>query len=342
VLRYGTVLNGGSSDITLTALYLADNWQITERLRIEAGVRQEDYSGDGFVRGVQTVNLGIANTLADNAARGFTSTITPTNLEESVTAWTLGANYDLNSAIGFYGRASKSFRVGGEGNLIFGNRAITTEAQQYELGAKLDIDTLSVFVTGFFTRFEPFNASFQEFNPATGTQQLLTFVGVAESPGVEVDFSWTPVSFFSLDGSVTYNDAKLSDFFNEFGAVAASVDGNQPIRQPKIYGNIRPAVNFQIGEWESDVYLRYNFVGERFVDLQNRTQLPAYETLAAGATFKQGRWSFQLVGDNLTNEEGLTEGNPRSDQLAGQGSTTAIYGRPLFGRNFRFVTGYRW
>ena len=33
----------------------------------------------------------------------------------------------------------------------------------------------------------------------------------------------------------------------------------------------------------------------------------------------------------------LTKGNPRSDQLAGQESSNAVYGRPLFGRNVRFV-----
>ncbi|CAN1504064.1 CirA Outer membrane receptor proteins, mostly Fe transport [Caulobacteraceae bacterium] len=343
VLRYGTVLNGGSSDISMHALYLADNWQVNDKLRLEAGLRYEKYSGKGFAKGVQVVNLGNAATLADNAVRGFTSAVTPTRLEESVTAWTVGANYEFNNMIGFYGRASKSFRVGGEGNLIFGNAAITTEAEQFELGAKFDIKTLSVFLTGFYTKFTPFNASFQEFNPATGTQQLLTFVGEAVSPGVEVDFSWRPASMFRLEGSFTYNDAKLGNFFNQFGAIAASVDGNQPIRQPKTYGNLRPTLRLTLGDaWDVETYLRYNFVGDRYVDLQNRTLLPAYNTLAAGITVDHGPWRVQFVGENLTNERGLTEGNPRTDQLAGQGSSTAIYGRPLFGANYRLVTSYKW
>jgi outer membrane receptor protein involved in Fe transport len=337
VLRYGTVAIAGSSDMSSWALYAADNWQITSKLSIEAGLRHESFSGDGFGRGTQVVNLGNAATLADNSVRGFTSQTIPRSFAEEVTGWTFGANYDWSQQIGFYGRASKSFRTGGEGNLIFGNPAVTTEAEQFELGAKLDTEQLSVFLTAFYTRFEPFNASFDEFDADTGTFVRRNLVGVAESPGVEVDLAWTPLAFFNLDASVTYNDATIGEF-----GTAASVDGNQPIRQPNLYGNIRPSILFTVAGFEADAYLRYNFVGTRYVDLNNQTELPAYETLAAGLTMEQGPWSVQLVGENLTEEEGLTEGNPRSDQLSGQGSATAIYGRPLFGRNFRLVTTYRW
>jgi len=120
------------------------------------------------------------------------------------------------------------------------------------------------------------------------------------------------------------------------------VDGNQLIRQPKVYGNFRPTISFDVGDVNVQTYLRYNYVGKRYVDLFNRTELPAYDTLGAGLIVEYRTWTFQVVGDNITNARGLTEGNPRTDQLAGQGSSTAIYGRPLFGRNFRFVVTKAW
>jgi iron complex outermembrane recepter protein len=49
-----------------------------------------------------------------------------------------------------------------------------------------------------------------------------------------------------------------------------------------------------------------------------------------------------LMGSNLTNEIGLTEGNPRTDLLIGQGTSNAIYGRPIFGRAFRMSLSYSW
>ena len=49
-----------------------------------------------------------------------------------------------------------------------------------------------------------------------------------------------------------------------------------------------------------------------------------------------------IVNNILTEEKGLTEGNTRTDALSGQGSREAIYGRPLFGRNFRLMLNREW
>ena len=85
-----------------------------------------------------------------------------------------------------------------------------------------------------------------------------------------------------------------------------------------------------------------SLVGKRYVDLFNRTSMAGYQTLAAGITVSRDAWRVQVIGDNLTNSRGVTEGNPRTDQLAGQDAAEAIYGRPLFGRNFRLVVSRSW
>lgn len=343
VLRYSTTITAGSSDTSLVALYFADNWQITDSLRVDFGVRHERYDASGFGIGQTTVNLGDPTTLADNATRAFTGIIIPSGYEEQTTPWTVGVNYDFRPWLGAYARASKAYRIPGEFTIFTNGAPLTTEAQQYEAGLKLSVPTLSAYVTGFYTKFEPFNASFLAFNPVTGANnQVLTFIGEAESPGVEVDIDWSPVDWFDLAATFTISDPTISNLVNEFKAPAAAVEGNQLIREPKTYGNIRPTVNFSRGALFGEVYLRYNFVGDRYVDLQNQTLLPAYQTLAAGITLNHGGWQVQLVGENLTEEAGLTEGNPRTDQLSGQGTREAIYGRPLFGRNFRLVTTFRW
>jgi outer membrane receptor protein involved in Fe transport len=64
--------------------------------------------------------------------------------------------------------------------------------------------------------------------------------------------------------------------------------------------------------------------------------------VGAGVTLNRGNWQLQIVGDNLFNEKGLSEGSSRTDSLSGQGSSEAIYGRPIFGRNFRLVLGFDW
>ena len=63
------------------------------------------------------------------------------------------------------------------------------------------------------------------------------------------------------------------------------------------------------------------------------------QTVHAGVTLKvDDRWTFQVYGDNLTDEIGLTEGNPRV--IGSQGSGT-ILARPILGRSFRFTAAYQ-
>jgi hypothetical protein len=47
-------------------------------------------------------------------------------------------------------------------------------------------------------------------------------------------------------------------------------------------------------------------------------------------------------GENLTNEIGLTEGNPRSGQfVSGEAGSRYILARPIFGRTLRASVIYR-
>jgi len=316
---------------------------VTDNLRIDAGIRHERYVFKGFGIGQTTVNLGDPTTLADDATRAYTGVPTNRRFTINVTPWTVGANYDISSSFGVYGRIAEAFRVPSEFNVYSGAANVVPKARQYEAGLKIALPGVSAYLTGFYTKFDPFNASFVAFNPVTGQNNVpLTFIGSAVTKGVEADIDIRPVRWLSLAGTVTVSDPTISDLVNETGASAAAVDGNQLIRQPKVYGNFRPTVYFNLGDVQLQTYLRYNYTSKRFVDLFNRTELPAYDTLAAGFVAQYKTWTFQVVGDNITNARGLTEGNPRTDQLEGQGSSTAIYGRPLFGRNVRFVLTHAW
>lgn len=343
VLRYSTTLTAGESDVTMWSAFANDTWQVTDNLRLDAGIRHERYVFKGFGIGQTTVDLGDRTTLADNATRAYTGVPTNRRFAVNVTPWTFGANFDITSSFGIYGRVSEAFRVPSEFTVYAGGAIITNKARQYEAGIKIALPGVSAYFTGFYTKFDPFNASFLAFNPSTGQNNVpLTFIGAAITKGVEADVDVRPFPWLSLAGTITVSDPTISDLVNELGASAAAVDGNQLIREPKVYGNFRPTVYFDLGPVKVQTYLRYNYVSKRFVDLFNLTELPAYDTLGAGITADYGAWSFQVVGDNITNARGLTEGNPRTDQLAGQGSSTAIYGRPLFGRNVRFVLTRSW
>ncbi|MDX3899276.1 MAG: TonB-dependent receptor [Sphingobium sp.] len=344
VLRYTTTLAKGEGDAKMLALYANDTWEVTDGLRIDAGIRHEWYDYDGFALTTTQVDLGDPTTLADNTTRAFTGVILSQKNKPKATNWTVGANYDFTGNLGVYGRVSNLEVPPQLGVVTSINPTIVkTKARQFELGGKASFGGNYLYLTGFYTKFDPFNASFAAFNPETGRNDVsLPFVGEAIVKGVEIDGRLAPVSWFSLTGSVTRQAPEYRNLVNNQGADPSAVNGNQIIREAKFFGNLRPAFTFDIGEGELEVFGRFDWVGRRYVDLFSRTAMPGYETLGAGAAVNWHDWRFQVVGDNITNAKGLTEGNTRTDQFAGQGSSEAIYGRPLFGRNFRFILSRSW
>ena len=282
--------------------------------------------------------------MADDTTRGFTGVIVNSKRKPKVTNWTVGANYDFSQNVGVYGRASHLETPPNVQTVMSINPTIiTTVADQFEAGLKLASGRSYLYVTGFYTNFDPLNASFLAFDRTTGRNDVnIPFIGEAQVKGVEFDASVAVTPWFSLNGALTISDPKYKNFQSATGADPEQAEGNQIVRQPKIYGNIRPSFDFQTGETDISVYGRYTYMGKRFVDLYNNTALPAYGTIGAGVTARHGSWQMQIVGDNLFNAHGLTEGNTRTDSLSGQGSAEAIYGRPIFGRNFRLVISKSW
>jgi outer membrane receptor protein involved in Fe transport len=344
VLRYATTLNQGDVDARMAALYLNDTWDVTERLRLDAGVRSERYHYDGYALLTQQADLGNPATLADNTTRAFTGARQPHVFKPHTTSWTLGANYDFTSGLGGYVRASHlevppSMTVASSVDPL----VLTTKADQYEAGIKATFGRSYLYVTGFYTEFNPLNASFVAFNPVTGrNDQTVPFFGKAVVRGAEADGAWYLTDRFVVNASLTIQDPQYRNFVSATGADPSKVVGNQIIREPKVFGNVRPSYNFSVAGNQVDVYGSYAYTGKRYVDFFMATELPAYHSIGAGATVTHGDWQFQLTGDNLTNAQGLTEGNTRTDTLAGQGSRVAIYGRPVFGRSARFSVSKAW
>lgn len=344
VLRYTTTLNQGDADAKMVALYANDTWDITDKIRLDAGVRHERYSFDGYALLTDQTNLGDTTTLADDATRYFTGATQPHKLSPTVTNWTLGANYDFTGDLGVYARASHlevppSLQVTASVNPTI----VKTKADQFEVGFKAVYGRSYLYVTGFYTKFDPLNASFLAFNPVTGrNDQTVPFVGTAVVKGAEMDGALRLANWFSIDGSLTVQDPQYKSLVNAAGADPSQVEGKQIIREAKIFGNIRPNFTFETGMGSVELYGRYEYTGKRYVDFFNNTALPSYGAYSAGVTLTNGAWRVQAVGDNLTNAHGLTEGNTRTDTLSGQGSREAIYGRPIFGRSFRFVVSKSW
>ena len=88
------------------------------------------------------------------------------------------------------------------------------------------------------------------------------------------------------------------------------------------------------GSLRPSLFATLQYTGDRFSDPENQQLLPRFYQLDAGVSVEVAeRIRLQVTGNNLTNEIGLTEGNPR---IIGSQGTGPVLARPILGRSLRF------
>ena len=324
-----------------TAFYAVDEFQLTPELRIDGGVRWQRHVVDATIRTPGgTINLdGNAATLYDNSVSvlGGPRLI---DYSDSAWSWTAGVNYDVTSQIGVFARYSRGNSFPQFDNLRDASDAdiandtglaVTAEVETYEGGLKLSMPWLNLYATLFHNKFD-----------GLATTQLvnnvpLSQIGGAKATGVELEGAIRPFPGFSLSAAGTYLDATYEDFFT--GGGTTDNTGNRVQRQPRWAWRVTPAYEVDLGTIKPSVFATLQYTGDRYSDPENAQLLPHFYQLDAGLSVDVGeRVKLQVTGNNLTNEIGLTEGNPRIIGGQGQGP---ILARPILGRSFRFSAALR-
>ena len=337
---------GGEVDGRLWALYLADEWQLNDRLRLDAGVRHQDTHQSGYTVRRTTRNLGDPTTLADDNVGGPAGSVDPRWEHSSGTAWTVGANVDVSPRLGAFTRYTSSFRTPALANIFTGDtqaRAFNSRVREIELGTKHRFPGGTAYATAFWNRFNPLEGSALT-TAANGQVVSTRFVSKTETYGIELEGNWRPMPKLELAGNLTLQNPRYKNLtVLTTGETLPGVEGKQVRRFPKVLGSVTPTVDLTAFGRQAKAYTTLSYHGKKYVDSNNTTQLPAYTTVDAGIIVDLDRkLRLQLMGSNLSNEIGLTEGNPRTDALVGQGTSTAIYARPIFGRTFRMSLTYSW
>jgi hypothetical protein len=96
----------------------------------------------------------------------------------------------------------------------------------------------------------------------------------------------------------------------------------------------------QVMSWGSlTEYVAYEHVGQHYQDQTGLNPLGTYYDLGAGIVADIGaNWEFRVVGSNLTNQFGLTEGNARFGGNAVQNEVG--FGRSIVGREISIEAKY--
>jgi iron complex outermembrane recepter protein len=311
-------------DANAYSAFVSDEWKVTESLRFDFGVRYDKQETDASISNATNVDLdGNPATTYDLASQVGTNPFTQRRVDFDNTGYSVGVNYELvprqHALFGHFTRSAKLPHF----DDIRGGSLRKDGVKNIEVGYKTSLPTVALFATLFQTEFD--NVFF---NDILATGATVGRSAKTRTRGVELEGVLQPMDALTVRFSITQQDPKYRDFT---GAVLDNT-GNVIRRIPKTMVRLTPTYVFAGNRGR--VYATYTHVGKRFANDENTITLPKYDKLDAGVSFDVNpSLTLQIVGDNLTDEVGLTEGNPRTD--LGAGGVGAIYlARPLFGRSF--------
>ncbi len=334
ITQYGSWASDNFGTVTSTSFYVNDEFQVTDDLRIDGGLRFEDVTFDvssmvnepGQSLGNDTDNI-LANDTIQNFGNGAFE-----NRAESYTetSWTVGASYTLTDSVAVYARYADSYqtiRLLNTGDLNGDFSGLTFS----EIGIRYFGETISGSITAFQTDFD--NLGFTARDAQTNVENRIALD--TEATGIEFEGTWWVGEIFSLSLSGVIQDTEISGI--PAGDVNEAFNGNSVQRTPE--QNFRITPTYYIGD-DVDIFATYHVLDDRFADIGNSVPLFGYETLAAGVVYRHGdNWRFQVRGNNLTDEIGLTEGNPRAGFTQSTGQLNYL-ARPILGRTYTISATY--
>jgi len=336
----------GTTDTESIALFADGTYEVGDRLRFNFGLRitEEEKQGRAFNAGYTDDTFTVVNAV--------TSDYDKTKTFNSV-APKLGLDYQFNDNVMGYVTLSRGFKSGGF-NVRAQATAFPESAEPFddevldvaEIGVKSILaDRQLVLNTAAFygdysdiqvSTFTDFDSDGDGVNDAFFGNFLNA--GDATIQGLEVEFDWSPrdLSWFGLQGYVSYLDAEPDSFLDENGDgfVDTQVITNAPdvtsslrlrFNQPAFGGLITAMVG---ANYRDDAVL----TNEGGPDPRDPTRqlLPltqdAYTTVDFSLNWLSGdgKWGIKVNGYNLTDEEYLTNGY----NIPVLGVVTGSYGAP--------------
>ena len=265
-----------------------------------------DVNNDGVIsvpeQRVKTVTSGVA---------------TPVNYTKRYVSYSVGGNYEFNSDLAVFARASRGARFNADrvlpadasGNVA--SFAALNFANQQEIGAKFRASQFSGAVTVFHT-------TTAEFGTDITSAGLSVYSRNYRAQGVELEGS-ANFGPFNLYGGITYTDAKITGD----GAVGATDIGHIPQRQAKWIYQLRPTLTFGKLDFGGTV----TGTSSSYSDSSNTLKQPAYTVVGLFGEYEViPRVHVNAHVDNLFNVVGITEVD-QNPNAGGVGAARSILGR---------------
>ena len=318
------------------ALYGDFTFDLTDRLKLDAGIRytDEDKRADvlnrGYSDGTYTTPTAV---VAD-----FDKTINFKN-----TSPKLSLDYQISPEAMVYGSFSRGFKSGGY-NIRAQATAVPRSAEPFkdeqvdtfEIGGKFSLlnDSLFLNVAAFHNKYEDIQLSvFTAFDSdGDGIDDSFfgdfTNAGKGTAKGVEFEYQWLLTENWLISGNLAYLKTK----YDEFNYAGTNIANQQEFTNaPKQSGAINVEYNTQLSDGGSLGFrVGYNYQSEvvattEITSVADPITQGGYGLINAGVIWRTNdNWMFSLQGTNLADREYRTTGY----NIGVLGVLSGFYGAP--------------
>jgi len=350
---------------TNVALYLSDSWKIDKWL-FDASARLEHMSMTQQTTNQSPVQMGSAFDLWDNAVDLPNGTYTTAGKTNTIPTFSVGANYEFTDHMSAYVRVNNGVHFANFDDVRCNTNGPLADAvngrcatnpplqtmQNYEGGFKIQNRYTYIDASIYDKEFKglintPVNLQNQPIGPpeiygstAKGARVIGTVnpladsdVGALQTLQLMVNANYVNEKYKDYQGCYIYTNI-------ENQVICGTINGQPLARTPKLRISVTPSDMQTLGWGTLTEFVTYEHVGQHYQDGTGLNPLGSYYDLAAGIVATMGdNWQLRIMGSNLTNQIGLTEGNARFGGNAVQNSVG--FGRSIVGREGSIQLKYK-
>jgi hypothetical protein len=312
------------------------------------------------------VQMGTPYDLWDNAVALDNGTYSHAGEHNTMPTFSVGANYEFSDHMSAYVRVNDGVFFDNFDAVRCNTNTPASAAVNSSCNSNPPLNTVRNYEAGFKIQnrytyidlaiydkefkglvYQPVNIDNVILGPKTtfgSTAKGLRLVG-SVNPGADSDVQ--AVKDFKITVNGNWEQAKYKDYSGCFiytnisgQVICGTINGVQLARLPKFQVRVTPS-DMQTMSWGTlTEFVAYEYIGQHYQDSTGLNPLGSYYDLGAGLIATVGdSWEFRVMGSNITNQFGLTEGNARVEGNAVQNNVG--FGRSIVGREILVQAKYK-
>ena len=319
----GLFYDVSQADVRQMAAFLNDRWEIQDGLHLDMGLRYETIGHKGSKDRSAPFQKdggydGDPTTAYDNGILTSTGEQDTFDYTYGYLSYSAGLNYRLREEAAIFARFSSGNKAP-ELNYYFNNfsnvpinqKGEVQKIKQAEIGLKWNQKDFSFTTTAFWSQLKDIGIASFEFDSDDGSVFYTPVqFNNSRTMGLEWESAYSPISAltFRFNGTLQNPIATKWTVYDAGGTVATADDSTTDFSDNLLPFN--PKLMFNLStEYRKDrfnIFLKWQFMGEREGNVANAFQLPAYSIFNLGMGYAINKHlSADVLLTNLFNSEGL-------------------------------------